>query len=157
MIWVTRAGAKVDRIACPWLIRRFIDPEAQFRFVPAEAVLEAATAAGGKSFDAPGADYGHRKAAEGETCSFVTLMREHGLWGTDPALDEVAKIVNHADVGAKTRAWSVAEGDGLYAIAHGFALLTTDDQRKLEWEFPMYDALYAWAKKKTSIQGSSKS
>lgn len=151
MIWVTRAGAKVDRIACPWLIRRFIDPEAQFRFVAPEQVLETAKATGAKSFDAPGAEYGHRKAPEGETCSFVTLMREYGLWGKDAALDAVAKIVNHADVGAGTRAWSAAEGDGLAAIARGFALLTKDDQRKLDWEFPMYDALYAWAKEKTAV------
>jgi hypothetical protein len=148
MLWVTREGAHVDRVACPWLIRRFIDREAEFLFVPADQVLETARARGGKSFDAKGADYTHTTAPEGELSSFVTLMRAFGLWGKDPALDDVAKVVNHADVRSETSAYRVPEGDGLKAIAHGFALTTKDDQKKLELEFPVYDALYSYFQKK---------
>ncbi len=150
MIWVTRAGGNVDRVACPWLIKRFIDKDAQFVYVPADRVLETAKLLGAKSYDAKGADYTHEKAPEGELCSFVTIMKAHGLWGKDPALDEVGKIVNHADTSPETSAWKMPEGDGLDAIAHGFALVTSDDHRKLEWEFPMYDALYAYCRKKTA-------
>jgi hypothetical protein len=149
MLWVTRAGGNVDRVACPWLIKRFIDPDAQFLYVPADKVLETARLLGAKSYDAKGAEFTHQKTDEGELCSFVTLMRAHGLWGKDPALDEVARTVNHADTSPQTTAWKTPEGDGLDAIAHGFALLTQDDHQKLEWEFPMYDALYAYYKKKT--------
>ncbi|MBI3267847.1 MAG: chromate resistance protein [Planctomycetes bacterium] len=154
MIWVTRAGGNVDRVACPWLIRRFIDPAAQFLYVPADKVLETARLVGGKSYDAKGSDHTHRPGADGgEECSFVTLMRDHGLWGKDPALDLLAKSVNHADVDPDRTAWKTAEGDGLGAIAHGFALLTKDDHQKLAWEFPMYDALYAWCKDRVAAGG----
>jgi hypothetical protein len=148
MLWVTRAGGSVDRVACPWLIRRFIDQEAQFLYVPADKVLETAKMLGARSYDAKGADYGHQRAPEGELCTFVTLLREFNLWGKDPALDDVGRIVNHADTSPETSAYHMAEGDGLRAIAHGFARLTTDDHRKLEWEFPMYDALYAFCKER---------
>jgi len=148
MLWVTREGAHVDRVACPWLIRRFIDREADFLFVPADQVLETARSRGGKSFDAKGADYTHTTAPEGELSSFITLMRAFGLWGKDAALEEVAKVVNHADVRPETTAYRAAEGDGLRAIAHGFALTISDDHRKLELEFPIYDALYAYFEKK---------
>jgi len=148
MLWVTRAGGNVDRVACPWLIKRFIDPDAQFLYVPAEKVLETAKMLGAKSYDAKGAEYTHQTIPEGEICSFVTLMRAHNLWGKDPALDEVGKIVNHADTRPETSAYKMPEGDGLGAIAHGFALLTKDDHQKLEWEFPLYDALYAYCKSK---------
>ncbi|MBI2901102.1 MAG: chromate resistance protein [Planctomycetes bacterium] len=153
MIWVTRAGGNVDRVACPWLIKRFIDKEAQFLFVPAEKVLETAGTLGAKSYDAKGSDYTHQKLPEGEVCSFVTLMRAFHLWGKDPALDEVAKIVNHADVSPETSAYKMPEGDGLEAIARGCALLTDDDHQKLAWEFPLYDALYAYCQKK--LRGGS--
>jgi len=135
-------------VACPWLIKRFIDEEAQFLFVPAADVLETAKRLGGRSYDAKGADFTHQQAPEGELCSFVTLMREFRLWGTDPALDEVGKIVNHADTHPDRSAYKTAEGDGLRAIAHGFAAVTRDDHQKLEWEFPLYDALYAFCKAK---------
>lgn len=143
MIWVTRAGAKVDRVACPWLIGRFIDQGAQFLFVPTDRVLETARLLGGRSYDAAGADFGHEQGSEGETCTFVTLMRAHDLWGKDPALDAVARIVNHADTKPGSSAFEAAEGEGLRAIAEGFALTTPDDHVKLEREFPLYDALYA--------------
>lgn len=144
MIWVTRAGAKVDRVACPWLIGRFIDQGAQFLFVPSERVLETARLLGGRSYDTPGADFGHEYGPEGETCTFMTRMRAHGLWGKDPALDAVARIVNHADTKAGSSAFEAAEGEGLRTIAEGFSLTTPDDHSlKLEREFPIYDAVYA--------------
>jgi hypothetical protein len=136
MKWVTRAGAKTDRVACPWLIKKFIDPEAEFLFVPKEQVLEVARQQGGKSFDAPGADYTHR----GNQCSFEVLMEEYGL--DDSALRELAKIVHGADIAADLSI--VPEAAGLKAIAEGFYLTCPDDHQKLELEFPLYDALYAW-------------
>ena len=151
MLWVTRAGGNVDRVACPWLIKRFIDREAQFLFVPADKVLETARLLGAKSYDAKGADYTHQKISEGEICSFVTLMRTFGLWGRDPALDIVAKIVNNADVDAESSAYRMAEAKGVLAIAEGFAMVTSDDHQKLAWEFPLYDALYAWCRKAAGL------
>ncbi|MFQ5840300.1 MAG: chromate resistance protein ChrB domain-containing protein [Candidatus Methylomirabilales bacterium] len=136
MKWVTREGAKTDRVACPWLIKKFIDPGAEFLFVPKERVLEVTRREGGKSFDTPGADYTHR----GHQCSFEVLIEEHRL--KDPALLELAQIVHGADIEAD---WNtVPEAAGLKAIAEGFHLSCPDDHEKLRLEFPMYDALYAW-------------
>ena len=143
MKWVTRENANVDRIACPWLIRRFIDADAEFLFVPRDQVLEAADREGAHSSDAPGARYTHRDGK----CSFDVLVEEFKLDG-DPALVRLAEIVHAADV-AQDRQNS-PEGPGLYAIAHGFALLHgADDHLKIELETPMYDALYAWCKEET--------
>jgi hypothetical protein len=150
MLWITRAGGNVDRVACPWLIKRYIDKDAQFLYVPAEKVLETAALLGARSYDAKGAEFTHQQVPEGEICSFVTLMRSFDLWGKDPALDMVGKIVNHADTSPQTSAYTMPEGDGLEAIARGFATITTDDHQKLEWEFPMYDALYAFCRRKTA-------
>jgi hypothetical protein len=142
--WVTRENANVDRIACPWLIRRFIDADAEFLFVPRDEVLAAADREGAHSYDAPGARYTHRDGK----CSFDVLVEEFGL-ATDPALVRLAEIVHAADV-SEDRA-SSAEGPGLYAIAHGFALLHgTADHRKIELETPMYDALYAWCQEQVT-------
>jgi hypothetical protein len=152
MIWVTRAGAKVDRVACPWLITRFVDPEAQFRFVSPESVLDAARALGARSYDTPGADFGHGQGPEGETCTFVTLMRAHGLWGKDAALDALARIVNHADTRPGRSAFEAPEGEGLRALAEGFALTTPDDHVKLERQFPVYDALYAALRRRLGLE-----
>jgi hypothetical protein len=144
MQWVTRERASVDRIACPWLIRRFIDPEAEFLFVPRDEVLEVARRTGANSFDAPGARYTHRDGK----CSFDVLVEEFGL-GKDPALVGLAAIVHAADVSEDRD--SSPEGPGLSAIAHGFALLHgADDHRKIELETPMYDALYAWCGERAS-------
>jgi hypothetical protein len=144
MKWVTRANANVDRIACPWLIRRFIDAEAEFLYVPREQVLEVAAAEGAHSYDAPGAEYTHRDGK----CSFDVLVEEFKLTG-DAALVRLAGIVHAADI-AQDRGTS-PEGPGLYAIAHGFALLHgTADRAKLELETPMYDALYAWCQDQVS-------
>jgi len=144
MKWITRENANVDRIACPWLIRRFIDPDAEFLFVPRDQVLLVAEREGGHSYDAPGARYTHRDGK----CSFDVLIEEFEL-ARDPALMRLAEIVHAADV-AEDRGTS-PEGAGLYAIAHGFALLHgTADHRKIELETPMYDALYAWCEEQAS-------
>ena len=142
MKWVTREGAKTDRVACPWLIRKFIDPTAAFLFVPREQVLAIAAREGGKSFDCPGADYTHKDGK----CSFEALVDAHRLM--DPALRLLASIVHGADVAADVGI--VPEAAGLQAIAHGFAAICTDDHRKLELEFPVYDALYAWCQAKAA-------
>jgi hypothetical protein len=142
MKWVTRAGAKTDRVACPWLIRKFIDSQAEFLFVPKEKVLEVAQREGGKSFDCPGADYAHRDGK----CSFEALLENHRL--KDTALELLAQIVHGADVAVDVGI--VPEAAGLQAVAHGFAAIITDDHRKLELEFPVYDALYAWCQAKAA-------
>ncbi|OGB99461.1 MAG: chromate resistance protein [candidate division NC10 bacterium RIFCSPLOWO2_12_FULL_66_18] len=142
MKWVTREGAKTDRVACPWLIRRFIDPQAEFLFVPKDQVLEVARREGGKSFDCPGADFTHR---EGK-CSFEVLVEAYRL--DDPALQALARIVHGADIAADVVI--APEAAGLQAIAHGFAAICQDDHRKLELEFPLYDALYAWCEAKAA-------
>ncbi len=141
MKWVTRQNAKVDRIACPWLIRKLIDPGAEFLYVPADEVLATADREGGLSYDAPGARFTHRDGK----CTFEVLIEEHGLGG-DPALDRLARLVHAADVSADVA--TVPEGAGLKAVAEGFALLVPDDHEKLERELPVYDALYAWCRAK---------
>lgn len=143
MKWVTRETANVDRIACPWLVKRFIDPEAEFLFVGRDEVLEVAQQEGANSYDAPGAKYTHRDGK----CSFDVLVEEFGLTG-DAALARLAEIVHAADVSEDID--TSPEGRGLSAIAHGFALLHgTQDHRKIELESPMYDALYAWCQQQT--------
>jgi hypothetical protein len=143
MKWITRENASVDRIACPWLIRKFIDPDAEFLFVPREQVLAIAEREGGHSYDTEGAEYTHRDGK----CSFEVLLEDFRVTG-DFALDRLAQIVHAADV-SEDRETS-PEGPGLYAIAHGFALLHgTEDQLKIRLESPMYDALYAWCQEAT--------
>jgi hypothetical protein len=142
MKWVTREGAKIDRVACPWLIKKFIDPQAEFAFVPKDQVLEVARQEGGRSFDCPGADYTHREG----NCRFEVLVEAYRI--QDPAMQELARIVHGADIPADIGI--VPEAAGLQAIAHGFAAICSDDQRKLELEFPVYDALYAWCQAKAS-------
>ena len=144
MRWVTRENANVDRIACPWLIKRFIDADAEFLFVPRDQVLEVAEREGAHSYDAPGAEYTHRDGK----CSFDVMVEEFNLTD-DSALVRLAQIVHAADVSEDRH--SSPEGPGLYAIAHGFALLHgTDDHTKIELETPMYDALYAWCHERPS-------
>ncbi len=142
MKWVTREDAKVDRIACPWLIKRFIDRDAEFLFVPAGEVMDLAEREGATPYDVPGVELGH---VEGR-CSFESIMLKYDLTG-DAALVELARIVHAADIAADVD--SAPEGWGLKAIAHGFSLLLgKDDHRKIELEAPMYDALYAWCRHK---------
>lgn len=138
MKWVTREHPKTDRIACPWLIRKFIDREAEIVYVPRDQVLEYAAREGATAFDAPGAKYTH--GPDG-TCSFETLVSAYNI--TDPAVLLLAKVVHGADVSEDADA--TPQSPGLLAIADGFALLDLDDQRQLELELPVYDALYAWA------------
>ncbi len=135
MKWVTRARPKVDRVACPWLIRRFIDPAAEFLYVAADQVLEVAEREGAIPYDVPGVELGHR----GAECSFDAVIRAYHL--DDPALRRLALIVRGADTDAKHLA---PEAAGLEAIAEGFRLACADDHDLLEREMPVYDALYAY-------------
>jgi hypothetical protein len=144
MKWVTRENAAVDRVACPWLINRFIDPEAEFLYVNRDQVLEVAKREGAHSYDAPGAEYTHRDGK----CSFEALVEDFDLAG-DTALVRLADIVHAADVSEDLNA--APEGAGLSAIASGFRILHgTEDHLKIELETPMYDALYAWCKKQSA-------
>ncbi len=137
MKWVTREHPRTDRIACPWLIRKFIDPAAEIVYVPADDVLPYATREEAISFDAPGARYTHR----GGLCSFEVLVADYAI--EDHALTLMAKVVHGADVADDHDA--TPESPGLLAIADGFAMLDVDDQTQLALELPVYDALYAWA------------
>jgi len=141
MKWVTRARPKTDRIACPWLIRRFIDPDAQFLFVPPDRVLDVAAREGGYSFDAKGATYTHRRTADREECTFEVLIDRHHL-GADPALAGLARTVHAADIAGDLHTDPL--GPGLLAIGAGGLAVEDDDQRLLERGLFVYDALYAW-------------
>ena len=138
MKWVTRERPKVDRVASPWLIRRFVDSEAVFLYAPAEQVLAVAEREGAVAFDVPGAELGHH----GLECSFDAIIRKYNL--ADPALQRLALIVRGADTDAKDLA---PESRGLEAIAEGFRLVYQNDQEQLERELPVYDALYAYCQR----------
>jgi hypothetical protein len=140
MKWVTREHPRTDRVACPWLIRKFIDPDAEIVYVPRDEVLSYAEREGATSFDAPGAAYTHR----GGRCTFEVLVEDFSV--TDPAVALMAKVIHGADVSEDVG--TTPESAGLLAIADGFALLDVDDRRQLELELPVYDALYAWAKER---------
>lgn len=140
MKWVTREHPHTDRIACPWLIRRFIDPDAEIVYVPPDEVLDHADREGATSFDAPGATYTHRDGL----CSFEVLVEAYGLGG-DPALALLAKVVHGADVSEDADV--TPQSRGLEAIARGFMHLGLGDQDQLALELPVYDALYAWAQR----------
>jgi hypothetical protein len=139
MQWVTREHPHTDRVACPWLIRKLIDPEAEIVYLPAAEILPFAERTGAISFDAKGARYTHRDGL----CSFEVLIDEYHLGG-DPALALMARIVHGADVSEDRDA--TAESRGLLAIAEGFALLGLPDQDQLALELPLYEALYAWCR-----------
>ncbi len=138
MKWVTRERPKTDRIACPWLIRRFIDPDAEIVYVPADQVLATAERDGGHSFDAPNATYTH----QGNNCTFETLIEEFDL-GSDPALVRLARIVHAADISEDRT--SDPLGPGLLAIGVGGLDVEEDDHRLLDRGSFVYDALYAWS------------
>lgn len=139
MKWVTRARPMVDRIACPWLIRRFIDPEAEFLFVaPADVAIVAAREEA-IPYDVPKVELGHH----GDRCSFDAIMQKYNL--TDPALQELALIVRGADTDARRL---TPESAGLLAIARGFQLVYENDHEQLERELPVYDALYAFCRQR---------
>ena len=140
MRWVTRENIKVDRVACPWLITRFVDSDAEFLFVPEDELLAAATREHATPFDATRfteVTLNHR----GDRCTFEAILEDFRL--SDPALQRLGRIVRAADVSGQE---SVApEGLGLRAIAQGFAALGISDEERLCRQFPMYDALYAYA------------
>ena len=141
MKWVTRSNAHVDRIACPWLITKFVDSQAEFLFVPPSMVKEVAKAENATPFDAPGVELTHYKEDGEERCSFDAIIKKYGL--NDPALLKMAKIVRGAD----TKTLDMPpESTGLKAIAEGFQVLARNDHEKMEREFPTYDALYAFCK-----------
>ncbi|HEV8295799.1 MAG TPA: chromate resistance protein ChrB domain-containing protein [Acidimicrobiales bacterium] len=137
MKWVTRARPKTDRIACPWLIRRFIDPEAEILYVPADQVLTVAADRGAHSFDTAGAEYDHRSGK----CTFEVLIDEYGL-DHDKALTRLARIVHAADI--DTELHTDPLGPALLALAQGGLAVESDDHRLLERASFVYDALYAW-------------
>jgi hypothetical protein len=141
MKWVTRERVKVDRVACPWLIKKSVDPEAEFLFVPSDKVLEVAEREGAIPFDAAGVELGHH---EGK-CSFEAIVAKYQI--QDPAIHLLAQIVHGADVAADL--YSRPEAPGLQAIAEGFRHLgLTDDHEILEKEFIVYDALYAYCQRR---------
>jgi len=144
MKWITRSHVHVDRVACPWLITRFIDSDAQFLFAPKSRVLEIAAREGAIAFDTPGAELHHI----GELCTFDVLIQHYDL--TDKALLRMAKIVNAADTN-RTENDPIAAG--LEAIAVGYSLRFPDDLENLERQFDVYDALYAWCCLQTAGQG----
>jgi len=139
MQWVTRERPKTDRIACPWLIRRFIDPEAEIVYLPRDQVLTYAEANGARSFDAPGAEFTHRDGK----CTFEVLVEDFGI--EDPAVHRLAAIVHGADIAGELD--TTPQSAGLLAIAEGFPDTQPDDLRLLELELPVYDALYAWCRR----------
>jgi hypothetical protein len=141
--WVTRKNANVDRVACPWLIKRFVDRDAEFLYVAADEVPLVARREGATPFDVQGVELGHA----GGRCSFESIMVKYHL--TDPALQLLAKIVHGADIAADVNI--VPEAAGLKAIAQGFVLTHGEkDHEKIRLETPLYDALYAWCQRASS-------
>jgi rhodanese-related sulfurtransferase len=135
--WVTRERPKIDRIACPWLIRRFIDPNAEFIYVPKDRVLAVARQKGGTPYDIDGVEFTHK----GERCSFDTILRIHEI--RDPALDHLATIVSGADTSRQDLS---PQCGGLFAISLGLSANFPDDHEMLKHGMVMYDALYTWCR-----------
>ncbi|HJZ67169.1 MAG TPA: chromate resistance protein ChrB domain-containing protein [Blastocatellia bacterium] len=145
MRWITREHVKVDRVACPWLIRKFVDAEASFFFVPAEKVFELAAREQAIPFDVAGVELGHH---EGK-CSFEAIVSKYGI--EDPAIQLLAQIVHGADVAQDL--YGRPEAPGLKAIAEGFRHLgLKDDYEILEIELPVYDALYTYCQRQVGEQ-----
>lgn len=145
MNWITRSNVKVDRVACPWLIKRFVDGEAEFLFVPEDELLEAARRENATPFDAsrlPEVKLNHR----GNRCTFEAILEDYNL--TDRALQRLGLIVRTADV--KGQEHVAPEGLGLRALAEGFAQMGISDQERLTRQFPVYDALYEYPQRQTS-------
>ena len=142
MKWITRSHAMVDRIACPWLIKKFVDSEAEFIFVSADQVLERAKELNAIPFDVKGAELSHK----GDKCTFDAIIEKYNL--KDSALLELAKIVRGADTENKDL---TPESRGLMAIAQGFRIITSDDFDNMKRQFPVYDALYAYCGLKVAV------
>ncbi len=145
MKWLTRSHVHVDRVACPWLITRFIDNEAEFLFVPKGQIDRVAKEADAIPFDAPGVELGHHDGH----CSFESILLKYEL--NDPGLQRLAKIVHAADVAADIDKDPIARG--LEAIATGFSLRYPDDEENLAVQFEVYDALYAWCRLQVASGG----
>lgn len=137
MKWITRSHVHVDRVACPWLITRFIDSEAEFLFVPKSKVIEIAEETGAIPFDTKGAVLHHR----GDSCTFDTIIQDYEL--SDKALLRMAKVINAADT---NRLEADPLASGFEAIAVGYSIRFPDDLENLEKQFEVYDALYAWCR-----------
>jgi hypothetical protein len=141
MKWITRKDVKVDRVACPWLIKRFVDQEAEFLFVDEKDLLEQAKQRDAIPFDAPRIEaikLNHR----GTRCTFEAIIEDYAI--SDPAVQRLGLIVRAADV--KGQESAAVEGIGLRSIAQGFAALGLSDEERLARQFPVYDALYAYAR-----------
>jgi hypothetical protein len=138
MKWITRSHVHVDRVACPWLIARFIDSEAEFLFVPKSQINQIAQETGAIPFDAPGVEFGHHEGR----CSFESILLKYDL--KDAGLLRMAKIIHAADVAEDLDSDPLARG--LEAIATGFSLRYPDDLENLEHQFIVYDSLYAWCR-----------
>ena len=147
MKWVTREKARVDRIACPWLLRKFVDPQAEFLYVPKEKVGEVASREGAIPFDVPGAELHHYEEGGEEFVSFDAIIRKYRL--RDPALLELAKIVRVADGGSG----SAPEATGLEAAATEFRTTAKDDLDSQRLQCPLYNALYAYCSWKVKEGG----
>ena len=145
MKWVTRAHVHVDRVACPWLISRFVDSEPEFLFVPNTQIQRVVEETGAIPFDAQGVELGHRDGK----CSFETIIEHYGL--TDKALLRLARIVHSADLEDDLDMDPIALG--LEAIAVGYSLRVPDDQENLARQFDVYDALYAWCRLQVAKEG----
>jgi hypothetical protein len=141
MKWITRARPKTDRIACPWLIRRYIDPDAEFVFVASDRLLDEAARLDAISFDAPGARFTHRD----DRCTFEVLIEEHSLLEKDPALRELAQIVHAADIAGQES--THAFGAAISALGTAGLDVEADDHRLLDRGMFVYDALYAWCRR----------
>lgn len=137
MNWVTRERPKIDRIACPWLIAKYIDDEPAFLFVPPDRVLAVAQETGAIPYDIPGVELSH----VGEECSFDAFLKKYGL--ADPALQQLARIVRGADT---SRLDLTPQSPGLFAISLGLSAVFADDHEMLRHGMVMYDALYAWCR-----------
>ncbi len=146
MKWVTREHAKVDRIACPWLIKNFVDNDAEFLFVPADKVMQIAKEQNAIPFDVPNVELGHH----GEECSFDAIVKKYGLDNKDPALAELAKIVRGADTPNRSL---TPQSEGLVAIATGFAMNSKDDFDNIAQQSYVYDALYTFCKSNLAKKG----
>ena len=138
MKWVTRSHVHVDRVACPWLITRFIDNEAEFLFVPSSQIEQVVKETGAIAFDAPGVELGHKDGR----CSFESIILKYGL--KEPGLLRLAQIIHAADVSEDIDKDPIARG--LEAIASGFSLRFPEDEENLSHQFDVYDALYAWCR-----------
>lgn len=145
MKWITRSHVHVDRVACPWLITRFIDSEAEFLFVPKSKVLEIAEKQGATPFDTPGAELHHRD----DLCTFDVIIEDYGV--TDKALLRMAKVINAADT---HRLDADPLATGFEAIAVGYSLRFPEDHENIERQFEVYDALYAWCRLDVAKNGS---